>query len=627
MKQSESISARFIPPCEGEDRTLFESISNFRSDQARQAAIKCASCLLIEDCRRDLADPAKFQELHLPTVRSGVYVNAGNTRKVVDLFEGDSRGLVDSRVSYDRFIDSDDPAELVSGLRRILGEEKISLNGGKGEDRKAEIAGIDLWEIDAEGEARLRHFKALYQARDKGFLLSNPLVAYRQTVDVIVEDFKELSAITDEVTAMAVVGYFSAKDLSELFSLAGADENVPDWMIKRFLHANRRNPQTALDRYLEDYERLLASPSAEGIPPSILRRLVLENTKNPDGALAAFNVRLTELTDHVYNHRAVKSSTLRYIALHNSKSHLAALERFEKIYESLMDKYGAAGLDPATARLFALQFPNVAGRKAEQFAQTFKDLRAEFADIDALDEDDIRKFARLYDSPREAIATYLENVERLTLEHPNLPYGIIRTISRNLKTADKIATEVSAAQKELNKQYAGDSLVTAKVIDSLSNRYRAKATEQVELFLQNVEFLSTTYEKYSIDISLLSDVALYHPKNPDKAMQTLLKLMGILSWPSRPASLNKKVGDSQGSVELGDLIKGGISAEDEFFRIHNRENLVARAKDILDALDDEAREQVEIYFGFKDSSDGSVPSDQDIDAILESLRPKRHSPK
>jgi len=179
----------------------------------------------------------------------------------------------------------------------------------------------------------------------------------------------------------------------------------------------------------------------------------------------------------------------------------------------------------------------------------------------------------------------------------------------------------------LNVRYANDPLVTAKVIDSLSNRYRVKASEQVELFLENIEFLQVAYERYSIDISLLSDVALYHPKNPNKAMQTLLKLMGILSWPSRPASLNKRVGDSPESVELGDLIKGGISAEDEFFRIYNRKDLVAHAEDILGALDDEAREQVEIYFGFKDSSDGTVPSDQDIDMILESLRPKRRNLK
>ena len=292
-----------------------------------------------------------------------------------------------------------------------------------------------------------------------------------------------------------------------------------------------------------------------------------------------------------------------------------------------MERFGGLGLDQTSARLFALQFPNVADHKAGVFVRIFNELRAEFTDIDALDEDDIRKFARLYDSPRDAIATYLENIERLTHEYPNLPYGIIRTISRNLNSADEIAAEVSAAQKELNVRYANDPLVTAKVIDSLSNRYRVKASEQVELFLENIEFLQVAYERYSIDISLLSDVALYHPKNPNKAMQTLLKLMGILSWPSRPASLNKRVGDSPESVELGDLIKGGISAEDEFFRIYNRKDLVAHAEDILGALDDEAREQVEIYFGFKDSSDGTVPSDQDIDMILESLRPKRRNLK
>src|SRR3989344_198739 len=98
MKQAELSATGFVPPCEGEDRTLFESIPSFRSDEARQAAIKCASCLLIENCRGDLADPSKFSQLSLPTVRSGVYVNANNTRKIVDLFEGDSRGLADSRI-------------------------------------------------------------------------------------------------------------------------------------------------------------------------------------------------------------------------------------------------------------------------------------------------------------------------------------------------------------------------------------------------------------------------------------------------------------------------------------------------------------------------------------------------
>jgi len=209
MKQSESSTAGFVPPCEGEDRTLFESIASFRSDEARQAAIKCVSCLLIQNCRRDLADPSKFSQLNLPTVRSGVYVNANNTRRVVDLFEGDRRAFTDSRLSYDRFIDSDDPGELVAGLRKLLGEEEISLRGGKGEDRKAELIGIDLWEIDTEGEAKLRHFKALYQARDKGFLLGNPLVAYEQTIGTVLEDYRKLSEATDEVTAAAVVGYFN----------------------------------------------------------------------------------------------------------------------------------------------------------------------------------------------------------------------------------------------------------------------------------------------------------------------------------------------------------------------------------------------------------------------------------
>jgi len=628
MKQSESSTAGFVPPCEGEDRTLFESIASFRSDEARQAAIKCVSCLLIQNCRRDLADPSKFSQLNLPTVRSGVYVNANNTRRVVDLFEGDRRPFTDSRLSYDRFIDSDDPGELVAGLRKLLGEEEISLRGGKGEDRKAELIGIDLWEIDTEGEAKLRHFKALYQARDKGFLLGNPLVAYEQTIGTVLEDYRKLSEATDEVTAAAVVGYFNLEDLSELFSLADADDNVPSWMIKRFLHANRRNPQAALDRYLENCGRLSSSPSAEGIPPNILRRLVLENTNDPDGALAAFNVRLAELTDHVHNHQAVNPNTLRYIALNNSRSAMATLLRFEKLYEDLMAKYGDLGLDPTTARLFALQFPNQAHNKAAKFTQDFTELKEQFTTNPALDEGILRKFSRLYDSPERAIATYIDNINRLTEQYPDMPTGVIRAVSRKLHSSNDAAAEVDRVKRELAEEYLGNPLVTDKVLDtialnSIAYWHKGSASEEIELFLKNLEELQTKFDRYHIDIDTLSGVALYHPGKPEKAMTRLLRLLGIVSKPkTRPLSLDARIWGSSDSDASVDLIKGGISAEDEFFRIYNRENLVTRVGGILSTLDDEAREQVEIYFGFKDSPDGSVPNDQDIDVILESLRSK-----
>lgn len=618
------IVSDYTPACEGEARELFESIPNFRSDEAREAAIKCASCLLVEACRRSLLDETDIQRLNLPTVRSGVYISGKGTRRVVDLFPGNQQAFnTDIEISYGRFIDSEDPLEVIAELRKLMREDKISLKGGKGERRKAALIGVNSWSETTEDKVKLRHFKALYQARSKGYLLGYPLLEFERTIGLVLQDYEEWRDATDESTAGAVVAFFKLENLSEFFDAVGEDNDIPDWTTKRFLYANRKDPQAALSRYQQDCTRLLASETAQGVPLTIVRRLALQNPIDPESALVAFHSRVGELRAHVVNPRAAKPSTLTYIALHNSRNHLKALERFEEQYEKLLIEFGEAGLDPTSARLFALNFPNEARGKAIRFVQDLRELRVQFGDTPSLGEDRLRIFARLYDSPAEAIGTYLENVKRLTQRYPNIPYNMICVISRNLITAEGIAAEVDVAQKELTRLYGNNTLVTTEVINSLANRFRVNAIEAMETYLQNVEYLRTEYSRYGIDISLLSNAALYHPKSPDSAMKTLLQFMGILAWPRRgPISLNRKLDDS-GSMEMGDLVKGGISAEDEYFRIQSREFLATQASEMLDSLDGESREQIEIYFGFKNSPDGSMPDDQDIDQILKSLRGSR----
>jgi hypothetical protein len=616
MRRLEVDTSDFVPPCEGDGRALFESVYSFRSDETREAAIKCASCLIVRACRQDLGEIVNPAQLDLPAVRSGVYISSSGTRRVVDLYEGDHRVFQPGiDISYEQFIDSENPNAVIAGLRQLLINNKISIKGGTGDERKAALINLRPQPKKPEDRVRLRHFKALYQARSKGFLLGDPIGAYEQTVPIVLSDFEELRGVTDEPTAEATVTYFRLDDLSDLFSAANDDENIPDWFIKRFLHGNRREPQVALRRYQKDYERITASEISENIPATIVRRLVIENPSDPVGAVTAFSARLQELRSHVGENSAATPHTLSYIALYNSRSMLASLERFEKLYAGLMSSYGDQGLDPTSARLFALQFPNQAHAKAKKFVDDLQNLNVSYAHHPALDEGKIRQFARLNNSPSEAIATHIENVARLAAQYPDIPYKIICAIScKHLKSADKVAAEVNQVRSVLIKRYQDNPLVTAKVINGIAHRYRKNAVAEIETYLENMGSLQQKFGDF-VDLSILSDVALDHPRRPGQAVWRLVTFLGI-------SSLNKKVGFDIGSAERGDFIIGGISAEDEYIRIVSREELEARALAILDTLNNWYREQIEVYFGFRNSPDGSMPSDDDIDSILKTIKLK-----
>lgn len=615
-------------PCEGESRELFESISGLDDEAAKEAARICAQCAVAAECRDQLTDDEYHEYFMLPTVISGVYISPTGKKQVVDTTpEAETRFRGNREIHYGEYIDNEDPHKVVTGLRQLLREGRIAIDGGSEEARAKKLLGIDHEPLTPEEYVALRHYKTLARARSKGFLLEEVPAMFKKTVDSALEDYKEITKIANPEAAAAVVAHCSPEDLADFFQLVEEDTEITQTHINDFLYRNRKNPSEGLQRYRRNiqlvYDTLGDTAEGAELYPYNIKRLVLDNPRDPLQAVNDCMDRVKQLRTRVRNPRAVQPHVLNYLAAGWPKTYPQALYRFETIFENLADRFGNTELDETTIRSIALNHPYNAHEQAGAVLRCQTELSKRYGNRDGVTGGIIRRFSCRYIDPEAAMEQYLANIDYIQQTYPRFPERAVYYIAMRLKSSKVIASRVAGAYDQLASAYDGRPECTDYVMWHIASRYFDSPEQTMSTYLQNLNYLREKYSRYQINEDYLQEAAIYNLSNPDKSMRRLLRFMGVVANRSGEASLNKPVGED---AELIDFVKGNISAEDDYFQQLHRSGVTQKVDAILQRLGPRQQRALELYYGFMEPEETEeMPKQKEIDQIISTIRERSPS--
>lgn len=612
-------------PCEGKSMDIFDSVASFDSEATKEAARICAQCAVAAECRNQLSDDTYHENFLLPTVIAGVYISRGGARQVVDTTSNPNT-IVRSKteISYGEYIDNDNPRTLIGGLRELLREEKVTLRGGTGDPRLRELLGYDAETMTTEEYVALRHYKALDRARFKGFLLDEVPTAFKRTIDCVIEDYEEIAKIAGAEAAAAAVTYHGPEDLAEFFELAEDGDEITRYQTTSFLRGVPKNPQESLSRYRQNMqlvqEAFEESFDEMGVSQHHIRKLVIDNPKRPVQAASDYLDRIKQIQQRIRNGRAVKPHIISNIAASNPDTFPQALYRFETLFEDLETQFGDRGLDDTTIRRIALGNPNDAHEKAEIVLQNQSELNSKYAGRNGVAEGVIRYFARLYNDPEAAMETYLSNIEYIHQNYPHFPSETIYGIAKQLKSCSVIADKIALAHEQLSSSYDMPEC-TEQAKWFIASHYFDSPEQTMSTYLQNLDYLRERYSRYRISEDYLREAALSNLNNPDKSMRRRLRFMGVVADRSGETSLNKPIGED---AELIDFVRGGISAENDYFQQLYHSGITQRVDAILHRLTPRQQRALELYYGFMEPEETEVmPRQGEVEQIISDIREGR----